>query len=42
MTCSLDGYKSMVDRTLEEVYKGCCTKAVKFIQEQQGEVECYV
>ena len=28
--------------SLEEEYKGCRTKLHKFVQEQQGEVECYV
>lgn len=28
--------------SLEEEYKGSRTKLSKFIQEQQGEVECYV
>lgn len=28
--------------SLEEEYKGCRTRAKQMIQEEQGEVECYV
>jgi hypothetical protein len=40
--CVLVGCKPMVEKTLEEEYKGCRTRAKQMIQEQQGEVECYV
>jgi len=37
--CVLNGYRPMVDKTLEEIYKGCWTKTVKLIQETQQDAE---
>jgi len=37
--CGLNGYKTMTEKTLEEVYKGCWTKTVKYIQETQQDTE---
>jgi len=37
--CGLVGYKPMVDKTLEEVYKGCRHKLAKYIQETQQDSE---
>ncbi len=40
--CTLIGYRTMTEKTLEEVYKGSQHKLSKLIQEQQGIVNCYV
>jgi len=36
--CTLIGYRTMTEKTLEEVYKGCQHKLSKLIQEEQGEL----
>jgi len=40
--CTLIGYRTMTEKTLEEVYKGCQHKLHKLIQESQGEIDLYV
>ena len=40
--CTLIGYRTMTEKTLEEVYKGCQHKLSKLIQEEQGEIECFI
>ena len=40
--CGLNGYKTMTEKTLEEYYKGCRHNVFKFVQESQGEIDCYV
>ena len=40
--CSLNGYKPMADKTLEEYYNGRRHKLYQTIQEEQGVVDCYV
>ena len=42
LNCTLVGYKPMPEKTLEETHKGERHNLSKLIQEQQGEVECYV